>query len=608
MGAGAGALEWRTAASLETPYLPLMQVFYVLRRTATRVRRALGGDLRYRIYLLGSILLALFCLHVLAMLLFEGLSLGDAAWLTITTATTVGYGDMSATTTAGRWATVLLMYVGGIFVLAQLAGLVFEGAQNKLEQQRLGKVPIRARGHIIIFGYREAYVRRVVQEIRASLSPLHREEIVIISPSLELLPDGLPQQNVLHVNGPLYDERTLEMAGLSRAARVAILPETDADQIDYANLDLVHRLREIGYTNPIIYAARTRAAQRMAEDAGADDSVLLDNNYPDIFSRAILTVGAEDVIDDIIDRGGIELLVVHQALDCTVAQVLHGTRGRALLLAVHDQNGDYQLHPHLDRRITDERLIFLMNMDDYTDQNNARAALNQALEAHATGREIQTFTTPKTVGLLGSQQRASDSFFRALQKELPDVSITYLGPLGQITTGKTDERYTKPDAIILLSDQPNRPESDARTYLSINALRNEHAFRGRIVAEAVLPASSDRFQAAGATDVIRPVLHNVDILARSVITGAEEIVDNLYGSEGSHELLSFAVPGPISVGRLQEQCYGIGLLLAVRSNNDLVVAPIPELKLEGGVAYLLIRRQGGQGFRSVAKHVASLRE
>ena len=59
--------------------------------------------------------------HSIAMVVFEGMSLADALWLSITTITTVGYGDYTATTFLGRASTVVLLYIGGISLLAALA-------------------------------------------------------------------------------------------------------------------------------------------------------------------------------------------------------------------------------------------------------------------------------------------------------------------------------------------------------------------------------------------------------------------------------------------------------------------------------------------------------
>ena len=136
-----------------------MHLLQLLRLRAKRIRRALGNTPNYRILFLAGFLLLLMCLHTIAMVVLEGLSWGDAAWLTITTATTVGYGDISASTSAGRWATGVLMYAGGIFVLAQLAGLVFEAAQAASDQRLNGKIHLTGKQHVVIFGWRQDFLQ-----------------------------------------------------------------------------------------------------------------------------------------------------------------------------------------------------------------------------------------------------------------------------------------------------------------------------------------------------------------------------------------------------------------------------------------------------------------
>jgi Ion channel. len=82
------------------------------------------------------LLAGLIAVHASAMVYFEGFSPGDALWLSITTATTVGYGDLSAGTWQGRLITVICIYFFAISVLAELAAEFIESRAQTLEAKR----------------------------------------------------------------------------------------------------------------------------------------------------------------------------------------------------------------------------------------------------------------------------------------------------------------------------------------------------------------------------------------------------------------------------------------------------------------------------------------
>ena len=114
--------------------------FLVRRRSAfTQITRGLDLNLRSRLRQVFFWLLVLTALHTTAMMLFEGLRWDDALWLTLTTLTTVGYGDLSAATPAGRVATVLLLYVAGITLLAQLASDYIDHRLKRKEYMLKGR-------------------------------------------------------------------------------------------------------------------------------------------------------------------------------------------------------------------------------------------------------------------------------------------------------------------------------------------------------------------------------------------------------------------------------------------------------------------------------------
>jgi voltage-gated potassium channel len=60
------------------------------------------------------------------MVAFEGLTLFQAIWLTMTTMTTVGYGDLAAETALGRLSIMLFVFMGGIWLAFQTAATWFE--------------------------------------------------------------------------------------------------------------------------------------------------------------------------------------------------------------------------------------------------------------------------------------------------------------------------------------------------------------------------------------------------------------------------------------------------------------------------------------------------
>ena len=63
----------------------------------------------------GLLLTIVFILHIGLMMHYEGLSLGDATWLTLTTATTVGYGDIRPMSRLSKALSVMIALVGMVF-------------------------------------------------------------------------------------------------------------------------------------------------------------------------------------------------------------------------------------------------------------------------------------------------------------------------------------------------------------------------------------------------------------------------------------------------------------------------------------------------------------
>lgn len=90
-------------------FTKLFRIGSVSTRFLTKVRRFLNTNgFKYVLILSGSSILA----GTFAMMYFEQMKFQDALWWSFVTATTVGYGDLSPATNAGRIVASLLMLVG----------------------------------------------------------------------------------------------------------------------------------------------------------------------------------------------------------------------------------------------------------------------------------------------------------------------------------------------------------------------------------------------------------------------------------------------------------------------------------------------------------------
>jgi len=83
-------------------------------------------------------------------------TLGDALWLSFITITTIGYGDISATTTLARIGTVVFAFLGLVVfavLISSMAALVINHFQDLAELKRKGFKMLKCRNHILIINW-----------------------------------------------------------------------------------------------------------------------------------------------------------------------------------------------------------------------------------------------------------------------------------------------------------------------------------------------------------------------------------------------------------------------------------------------------------------------
>jgi len=266
-----------------------------------------GGVQRLVLYLFG-----IFVAHVVAMMALEDMAPFDAAWLTATTMVTVGYGDFFAKTVEGRLATMILLYAGGIFVLAKAVNDWIEAKAEKAERKARGAWRWNMREHILIVGTPERlptpFFERLVKSIRDTPELSGRPVQILTTAYAEAtLPRSLADLGVVHWNGGPADPGALAAANAGEAFGVLILARSVTDPTcDAETFDTIDRLRTLPVRGPIIAECIDDANRERLRRAGARALVRPLPAYPGMLIRALVAPGSEAIIEELFTAQGDE--------------------------------------------------------------------------------------------------------------------------------------------------------------------------------------------------------------------------------------------------------------------------------------------------------------
>ncbi len=194
-------------------------------------------------------------------------SWATGVYWTITTMSTLGFGDITFTSDAGRLFSVLVLVTGATFILVLLPFAFIQFVFTPwMDRREAARAPRRlgpdVHGHIILTGVgpiEDALIRR------ARLSGVPH---VVVEPdvqrALRLQDQGYPI-----LVGELDDPRTYEAARIAGAALVA------ATRPDTTNTNIAFTAREVDPAVPIVATATFEASVDVLELAGCDQVLRL---------------------------------------------------------------------------------------------------------------------------------------------------------------------------------------------------------------------------------------------------------------------------------------------------------------------------------------------
>jgi len=246
----------------------------------------------------------MFILHTGFMVHYENLSLGDAIWLTLTTATTVGYGDLSASTFEGRTATIFLIYLGGIFILAKVVGDYFDYRLAVRDKKTKGHWSWDMKQHIVILNSPshsgERYLQRLIKQFRASENYKDTEIYLLTRQFPQCLPDFITELgNVVHYSGNPSNPQDLDTVCVAQARAVIVLAKDENDETsDGRTFDILHRLKDLKVSATVLAECVEDSNRQRLEHAGANIVIRPIRAYPEMIVRAFDAPGSERIIEN----------------------------------------------------------------------------------------------------------------------------------------------------------------------------------------------------------------------------------------------------------------------------------------------------------------------
>lgn len=251
---------------------------------------------RENLHRLIIILFALIIISTIALAIFEpNISIFNALWLSIVTLTTVGYGDITPTTLAGRIVGVFIMMFGigilGMFT-ASIASIFVE---KKLKEER-GMKSYDFENHIIICTWNHN-APNIIAELRSD----ERECDTPITLIAELDIKPIDDENLFFIKGPITEEN-LNKANIKKARTVIILGDETIEasardaKVVLSTLTVEDLNRDVYSIVELVDESNARHCQR----ANADEIIVGSEFSCRLISRAALDHGISKVISELL--------------------------------------------------------------------------------------------------------------------------------------------------------------------------------------------------------------------------------------------------------------------------------------------------------------------
>ncbi|HPS84938.1 MAG TPA: hypothetical protein PLA88_11500, partial [Bacteroidales bacterium] len=167
----------------------------------------------------------------------ENMSFIEAFWQSLMR--TLDAGTMGGDSGWGFRIVMLIVTIGGIFIVSALIGIISAGFDQKLEELRKGRSKVLESGHTLILGW-SPKIFTILSELSIANQNQHHPHIVILSETdksemedqiKSLVPETFNTKIIARSGDPL-ESTDLEMVGYNKARSIIILPPETEEMHD----------------------------------------------------------------------------------------------------------------------------------------------------------------------------------------------------------------------------------------------------------------------------------------------------------------------------------------------------------------------------------------
>lgn len=355
-------------------------------RHQQRIRHAVyqtESNIKRAVWRTAGVMLGLVLLHASAMVYLEGMTFWQGIWLTLTTITTVGFGDLSPQTVAGQAATIGLIYICGITLMTFLISDYVDFRIARREKIRTGHWDWNMEEHILIINApkynRESYFIRLISQIREN-SDYAETPIQLLNVDFsDGLPDSLRELGAVHVNGTPSNPADLKRAGAERAKHIVVLARNEyASDSDSFTFDVAHRLNELHACHKTIIECVIDNNRPRMKELGVKSILRPIRSYPEIIVRSMDAPGSEVIIEDMFTRANdhphrYPVWLEGEPWADIVNALIQANLGTALGFVTKE--GDVVAHPKGDEHVHAQSLIVLVKTEFQPEEKQVTQAL-----------------------------------------------------------------------------------------------------------------------------------------------------------------------------------------------------------------------------------------